>query len=53
VVKRLTKEDILLDLLRIVPSWRDVDLTRKGYNAQYLDVIQELADYIIKIKEIK
>jgi hypothetical protein len=39
---------IITDLLVIIPSWQDVDLTKKGYNGQYLDTLINVAIYIVK-----
>ena len=39
---------IVVDLLRIIPSWRDVDLTKKGYNKQYLDTVIDVAIYVVE-----
>ena len=46
---------ILKELSDIVPSWQFVDLTRKGYNDQYIETLKKLLDYLqeLLLKEVK
>ena len=40
--------EIIEDLMKIIPSWRDVDLTRKGYSEQYVKTLIDVAIYVVK-----
>lgn len=40
--------EIVHDLMKIIPSWRDVDLTKKGYNDQYINTLIEVAIYVLE-----
>jgi len=39
-------QEVLLELIEIVPTWKYVDLTKKGYNEQYMQTLLKLGDYI-------
>jgi len=43
--------DLLKDLIKIVPNWQKVKLTKKGYNTQYVATINKLAEYINEREE--
>ena len=44
--KELDRLRILKELSDIVPSWQFVDLTRKGYNDQYIETLKKLLAYL-------
>jgi hypothetical protein len=41
-------QEIVNDLMKIIPSWREVDLTKIGYNAQYVQTILSVAMYVVE-----
>jgi hypothetical protein len=38
--------EIVKELSEIVPNWKYVDLTKKGYNEQYVQTLLKLAAYV-------
>ena len=42
----MTDTEILEELHAIVPTWKDVDLTKVGYNAQYVQTLVNLLHFI-------
>lgn len=46
----MSNEAILKELSEIVPRWQHVDLTRKGYNDQYIETLKKLLDFVIVSK---
>ncbi len=50
--------EIVEELMEIVPSWKKVSSTRRGYEVQYFDTLLKLAVYIMEreqklLKEVK
>ena len=39
---------IMMELIAIAPSWRTVELTKAGYNAQYIETLGKLKKYVSK-----
>ncbi len=40
--------EIINDLFKIIPSWRDVDTTKAGYNDQYVQTLINVALYVVE-----
>lgn len=50
---RMKLEDpVLLELFKLIPDWSRVNLTKKGFNNQYVNTLLDVAIYI-REREIK
>lgn len=45
-IEELYKLEVCKDLVELIPNWRDVDLTKAGYNEQYIKTLLNVAIYI-------
>lgn len=44
---------VMMDLTKLIPDWSKVNLTKKGYNEQYIETLVNVAVYVVERGESK